>query len=76
MAVDTHVKRISHRLGLTAQTDPVRVERDLMELFERCEWGDLNHRMVQFGRDVCNARSPHCDQCEMASFCPKLEPAR
>ncbi|HIW01089.1 MAG TPA: endonuclease III [Candidatus Desulfovibrio intestinipullorum] len=76
MAVDTHVKRISHRLGLTAQTDPVRVERNLMELFERCEWGDLNHRMVQFGRDVCNARSPHCDQCEMASFCPKLEPAR
>lgn len=76
MAVDTHVKRISHRLGLTAQTDPVRVERDMMVLFESCEWGDLNHRMVQFGRDVCNARTPHCDVCEMNPFCPRLEPKK
>ncbi|MDO5536199.1 MAG: endonuclease III [Desulfovibrionaceae bacterium] len=76
MAVDTHVKRISHRLGLTAQTDPVRVERDMMQLFESCEWGDLNHRMVQFGRDVCNARSPRCGICEMSGFCPRLEPKK
>ena len=76
MAVDTHVKRISHRLGLTAQTDPVKVERDLMALFDSSEWGDLNHRMVQFGRDVCNARTPRCGICEMADFCPRLEPAK
>lgn len=76
MAVDTHVKRITHRLGLTSQTDPVKVERDLMDLFERCEWGDLNHRLVLFGRAVCHARSPKCNACEMADFCPRLEPPK
>ncbi len=76
MAVDTHVKRISHRLGLTFQTDPVRVERDMMVLFPSSEWGDLNHRMVQFGRDVCQARSPRCGGCEMSAFCPRSEPPR
>lgn len=76
MAVDTHVKRISHRLGLTAQTDPVRVEQDLMRILPREEWGDFNHRMVQFGRDVCAARKPLCGDCEMADFCPRLEPPR
>ena len=76
LAVDTHVKRISHRLGLTAQTDPVAVERDLMRLFPRAEWGDVNHRMVWFGRDVCHARSPRCADCELAAICPRREPPR
>lgn len=76
LAVDTHVKRISHRLGLTARTDPVDVEQDLMRLFPREEWGDVNHRMVWFGRDVCHARGPRCESCEMASFCPRREPPR
>lgn len=76
LAVDTHVKRISYRLGLTAQTDPVDVEQDLMRLFPREEWGDVNHRMVWFGRDVCHARGPRCEVCEMASFCPRREPPR
>ena len=76
LAVDTHVKRISHRLGLTDQTDPVAVERDLMALFPQQEWGDVNHRMVWFGRDVCHARKPRCGECEMASFCPRLEPPK
>ena len=71
MAVDTHVKRISYRLGLTKETDPVRIEKDMMRLFARDEWGNLNHRLVQFGRDVCQARSPKCSECEMAGFCPK-----
>lgn len=70
LAVDTHVKRISGRLGLTEHTDPVDVEQDLMRLFPREEWGNVNHRMVWFGRQVCIARSPHCERCEMASFCP------
>lgn len=69
LAVDTHVKRISYRLGLTTETDPVGVEKDLMELFPQAEWGDVNHRMVWFGRDVCRARNPLCSQCEMKSFC-------
>lgn len=76
LAVDTHVKRISHRLGLTAATDPVAVERDLMAVFPREEWGDVNHRMVWFGREVCRARAPGCDVCPMATFCPRLEPPR
>ncbi|MDR1856565.1 MAG: endonuclease III [Desulfovibrio sp.] len=74
LAVDTHVKRIAHRLGLTRATDPNAVERDLTALFPRQEWGKVNHRMVWFGRDVCRARSPMCGQCEMSGFCPKREP--
>lgn len=74
IAVDTHVKRISHRLGLTENTDPVRIESDLMALFPREEWGNVNHRLVWFGRDVCKARKPACDRCEMESFCLKKEP--
>jgi endonuclease-3 len=76
LAVDTHVKRISHRLGLTGETDPDAVEKDLMALFPREQWGDINHRMVLFGREVCRARGPGCRECEMAGFCPRLEPPR
>lgn len=71
LAVDTHVKRLSFRLGLTKNTDPVKIEQDLMKIFPRDEWGDVNHRLVWFGRDVCDARKPACDLCEMAEFCPR-----
>jgi endonuclease-3 len=74
LAVDTHVKRIAFRLGLTAQTRPDAVEKDLTALFPREEWGNVNHRMVWFGRDVCRARAPACGACEMSAFCPKLMP--
>lgn len=70
LAVDTHVKRICFRLGLTSHTDPVDVEQDLMRLFPREEWGGVNHRMVWFGRHVCIARKPRCPDCEMRDFCP------
>ena len=70
LAVDTHVKRISGRLGLTKETDPIKIERDLMLLFPRESWGTVNHLMVWFGRDVCDARKPRCQYCEMAVFCP------
>ena len=76
LAVDTHVKRIAYRLGLTDETDPVPIERDLMKLFPREEWGDVNHRMVWFGREVCDARKPLCDVCEMRPFCPRREPPK
>lgn len=69
LAVDTHVKRISYRLGLTQNTDPVRVEQDLLKIFPQNEWGDLNHRMVWFGRDVCKARNPSCANCELTRIC-------
>ncbi|QCC86604.1 endonuclease III [Desulfovibrio desulfuricans] len=76
LAVDTHVKRIAYRLGLTDETDPVPIERDLMKLFPREEWGDVNHRMVWFGREVCDARKPLCDACEMSGFCPRRQPPK
>jgi len=72
LAVDTHVGRIALRLGLTASKDPVVVERDLVKLFPREEWGNVNHRMVWFGREICNARKPICARCEMADICPKV----
>lgn len=71
LAVDTHVGRIALRLGLTDTLDPIRAERQLMELFPPAEWGNVNHRMVWFGRHVCDARKPRCESCEMAAFCPK-----
>ena len=74
LAVDTHVKRICYRLGLTVRTDPVDVEQDLMTLLPQAEWGAFNHRMVWFGRDICHARSPRCTACEMGGFCPRREP--
>lgn len=76
MAVDTHVKRISYRLGLTDNIDPARIEQDLIRIFPREEWGDLNHRMVAFGRDVCKARKPACGDCPMSAFCPRRSPPR
>ena len=74
VAVDTHVKRISYRLGLTTQTDPVHVERDLMALFPQKEWGGINHRLVWFGRDVCKARNPQCQSCELDNICVHAVP--
>ena len=71
LAVDTHVKRLSFRMGLTGQTDPVKIEQDLMKIFPQEEWGDVNHRFVWFGRDVCAARKPSCDSCELFELCPR-----
>ena len=71
LAVDTHVARISRRLALTDAQDADAVEQDLLALFPRAEWGDVNHRMVSFGRDVCRARAPCCDQCELFVDCPR-----
>lgn len=73
IAVDTHVRRICYRLGLAEETDPVLVERELMPLFPPEEWGNVNHRLVWFGRHVCDARKPRCGECEMASFCLRRE---
>ena len=71
LAVDTHVKRISFRLGLTSNTDPEKIEQDLIRLFPQQEWGDVNHRLVWFGRDICDARRPKCPACELSALCPR-----
>ncbi len=72
IAVDTHVGRIAFRLGLTKSTAQAKVEQDLMMLFPQAEWGRVNHRMVWFGRHVCDARKPQCEICEMKGLCPKI----
>lgn len=72
MVVDTHIGRISRRLGLTTHSDPVKVEHDLMKLFPPSEWTILAHRLIFHGRQVCNARKPRCDQCTLNKFCPRV----
>lgn len=70
IVVDTHVKRLSGRLGITAETTPEKIERDLMALLPDTEWIDFSHRLVWHGRKVCNARKPKCDECLLAPHCP------
>jgi len=70
ITVDTHVGRLSRRLGWTEETDPVKVERVLQGLFERSEWTMLCHRLIFHGRRVCHARKPACDDCVVAALCP------
>ena len=70
IAVDTHVKRLANRLGLTGHTDPTKIEFDLRELYDRRQWGGISMRFIQFGRDVCNARKPRCYECPLNELCP------
>ncbi|MDZ4817988.1 MAG: endonuclease III [Planctomycetota bacterium] len=72
VVVDTHVGRISIRLGLTKQTDPVRAERDLMAIIPQSEWINYSHRLIHHGRQVCLARKPRCEICTLADICPKV----
>src|SRR6266508_765871 len=70
VVVDTHVTRLSRRLGLTRQTDPEKIEQDLMGLLPPQEWTNFSHRLIWFGRQVCLAKDPRCDLCELAELCP------
>lgn len=72
VVVDTHVGRISRRLGLTQEKDAEKVERDLMEQFAEKEWIALSHRMIHHGRRYCMARGPKCDECPLESLCPRI----
>jgi endonuclease-3 len=77
LPVDTHVLRLSRRLGLTEDQDPVKVERDLNAVLPPQEWGDFSLRMILHGRAVCDARRPKCDICVLADICPSAQlPAR
>lgn len=69
IAVDTHVNRVTNRLGLTTETDPVKVEVDLKALYPTDTWSGLSMRYIQFGRDTCEAKSPRCGECEMFRLC-------
>jgi endonuclease-3 len=70
IAVDTHVKRVSNRLGLTTEHDPVKIEADLKGLYPRRSWAGISMRFIQFGRDVCDARRPRCYECPLEDRCP------
>jgi endonuclease III len=72
VVVDTHVGRLSVRLGLTRQTDPLKVERELMELLPKQEWIAFAHRMIHHGRKICTARNPRCEICPLNDICPKI----
>ncbi len=71
VVVDTHVKRLAYRLGLTTRKQPAQIERDLMAVVPRSEWVDLSHRLIQHGRRTCLARKPRCSQCALEAICPK-----
>lgn len=70
VVVDTHVKRVAHRLGLTNETDPVKIERDLMKVLPQEAWHAFPWRMILHGRTICHARKPKCDVCPLAGLCP------
>lgn len=70
IVVDTHVNRLANRLGLTTETTPEKVERDLMELVPRDDWTTISHRLIDHGRAVCSARKPKCVECVLNDICP------
>lgn len=72
VVVDTHVTRLSQRLGLTKAKDATKIEHDLMAVLPREEWIDFSHRMIHHGRQVCIARKPKCPECSMLSICPRV----
>jgi endonuclease-3 len=70
IAVDTHVKRLSNRLGLTKNEDPVRIEQDLMAITPKEEWGNLSHLLIFHGRKICQAKKPKHQECILYNICP------
>jgi endonuclease-3 len=70
IAVDTHVRRLSQRLGLSKNEDPKKIEQDLMGLVPRDMWGEFNHLLIEHGRKICDARKPLCPECLLNKLCP------
>jgi endonuclease-3 len=73
IVVDTHVTRVSGRLGLTAHSDPVKIEQDLIKLIPQKEWTVFSHRLIAHGRQICVARKPKCRECLLNDVCPSAE---
>lgn len=72
IVVDTHVGRLSRRLGLTAQKNAEKVEQEMMPLVPKKEWIHVSHRLIQHGRKVCRSRKPACDECPLSDICPRI----
>jgi len=73
IAVDTHVKRLSGRLGFSGNTDPVKIEKDLTALFPAKEWGHVSNVLIEHGRRICAARKPRCPDCPVKRLCPSAK---
>lgn len=69
IAVDTHAKRISNRLGLSSESDPLKIEQDLLKIIPNKYYKDVNHLFVWHGRNICNARNPRCNECPVSKYC-------
>ncbi len=74
VVVDTHVRRLSNRLGLSSQSDPEKIEKDLMALAPQDEWVNLSHLLIFHGRRCCDARKPNCAECSIYALCPSALP--
>ncbi len=73
VTVDTHVKRLSKKLGLTEHSDPIKIERDLMKLIPQPDWENFSILLIYHGRSICKARKPDCNHCNLANLCPSAE---
>lgn len=73
IAVDTHVKRLSVKLGLTSHSDPVKIEKDLMAVTPRKEWNNISHLLILHGRQICQAKKPMHDKCVLKDICPSVD---
>jgi endonuclease-3 len=73
IAVDTHVKRLAYRLGLTKNGDPVKIEKDLLEITPREDWAHLSHLLIFHGRKVCQAKNPKHEECVLSDICPSKD---
>jgi endonuclease III len=73
VTVDTHVKRLSNRLGLTEESDPIKIERDLMRLLPQPDWENWSIRLIYHGRAICKARKPNCPDCMLTHLCPSAD---
>ena len=73
IAVDTHVKRLAYRLGLTKNEDPVKIEQDLMALTPKDEWGNISHLLIFHGRNICQAKKPKHSECVLFEICPSRD---
>jgi endonuclease III len=76
VTVDTHVRRLTNRLGLTESDNPIKIEQDLIKLLPQPDWENWSIRIIYHGRAVCNARSPACDRCQLADLCPAFCPTQ
>lgn len=72
IAVDTHVKRLAKRLGMTSEDNPVKIERDLMSIVPKKDWGKITYVLINHGRQICKARKPACSKCPVRNVCPSV----